>query len=52
MTALIDIIEESQKNDTAIFLHIDRVVAMLKDGLKQLTQEYEQYLYLYGHPGS
>jgi glutamate-1-semialdehyde 2,1-aminomutase len=52
MAAVIAAIEEYEKDDGAVFEHIERLGNMLKNGLEQIAAEHEQSLVLQGFPGA
>jgi glutamate-1-semialdehyde 2,1-aminomutase len=52
MAAVIAAIEEYERDDGAVFKHIERVGMQLKEGLDQIAQEHEQPLLLQGFPGA
>jgi glutamate-1-semialdehyde 2,1-aminomutase len=52
MAAVIAAIEEYERDDGAVFLHIARLGRMLKEGLEQIAVEYDQPLLLQGFPGA
>jgi len=52
MAAVIAAIEEYEKDDGAVFRHINEMGNMLKAGLDGIAAEYEQPLVLQGFPGA
>ena len=52
MAAVIAAIEEYERDDGAIFVHIEKIGSMLKGGLDQIALEHEQPLLLQGFPGA
>jgi len=52
MAAVIAAIEEYERQDGAVFRHIERIGNMLKEGLEQIAVEHEQPLRLQGFAGA
>jgi glutamate-1-semialdehyde 2,1-aminomutase len=52
MAAVIAAIEEYERDDGAVFRHIERMGNLLKEGLDEIAAEHEQPLLLQGFPGS
>ena len=52
MAAIIAAIEEYEKDDGAVFVHIEKMGNMLKKGLEQIAEEHRQPLLLQGIPGA
>ncbi|MFC1660075.1 aspartate aminotransferase family protein [Gemmatimonadota bacterium] len=52
MAAIIAAIEEYERDDGAVFKHIEKMGTMLKDGLEAIAAEQEQPLVLQGFPGA
>lgn len=52
MAAVIAAVEEYEREDGAVFRHIERVGMRLKEGLDQIAQEHDQPMLLQGFPGA
>jgi glutamate-1-semialdehyde 2,1-aminomutase len=52
MAAVISAIEEYERDDGAVFKHIEKMGNMLKEGLDQIAVEHGQPLLLQGFPGA
>lgn len=52
MAGVIAAIEEYERDDGAVFKHIEKMGWLLKEGLEQIAAEHEQPLVLQGFPGS
>jgi glutamate-1-semialdehyde 2,1-aminomutase len=52
MAAVIAAIEEYERDDGAVFVHIARLGRMLREGLDGIAHEHEQPLLLQGFPGA
>jgi glutamate-1-semialdehyde 2,1-aminomutase len=52
MAAVIAAIEEYERDDGAVFDHIERMGSLLKEGLEQIAAERDQPMRLQGFPGA